>query len=185
MMEWLAYGDMQSMYYDYGNNVNYQDDSVYVNGQDVGTSDEYYQQAEDLAGTGAQAAPSDDTQWMPLGVFAMTHEKQTNANLILQLAVSKEGIIRGNYTATLANDTQPVQGSVDKKTQRAAWTIGDKTENVLETGIYNLTKDEAPMLVHWGKDRTEQWLLVRIKQDGQPSNDLNQTSQNGQPEGQN
>ena len=50
----------------------------------------------------------------------MTHDKQTNANLILQLAVNKEGIIRGNYTATLTNDTKPVQGSVDKKTQRAS-----------------------------------------------------------------
>ena len=102
---------------------------------------------------------------MPLGVFAMTHDKQTNADLILQLAVNKAGIIRGNYTATLTNDTKPVQGSVDKKTQRAAWTIGDNKENVLETGIYNLTKDEVPVLVHFGKDKTQQWLLVRVKQD--------------------
>ena len=28
-----------------------------------------------------------------------------------------------------------------------------------------LTKDEAPVLVHFGKDRTEQWLLVRLKKD--------------------
>ena len=37
----------------------------------------------------------------------------------------------------------------------------------METGIYNLTKDEAPMLVHFGKDKTEQWLLVRMDQDEQ------------------
>jgi hypothetical protein len=97
----------------------------------------------------------------------MSHEKQTKANLILQLAVNKQGIIRGNYTATMTNDTQPVTGSVDKKTQRAAWTIGKNKENVIETGIYNLTKDEAPVLVHFGKDKTEQWLLVRVKQDEQ------------------
>jgi hypothetical protein len=36
---------------------------------------------------------------------------------------------------------------------------------VIETGIYNLTKDEAPALVHFGADRTEQWVLVRIKKD--------------------
>ncbi len=97
----------------------------------------------------------------------MTHDKQTNSNLILQLAVNKAGVIRGNYTATLTNDTKPVQGSVDKKTQRAAWTIGDNKENVIETGIYNLTKDQVPILVHFGKDKTEQWLLVRVKQDQQ------------------
>jgi hypothetical protein len=45
---------------------------------------------------------------MPLGVFAMTHGDQTIANLILQLAVNKDGVIRGNDTATLTNDTKPV-----------------------------------------------------------------------------
>ena len=172
MTGWFGYGNTAPDYYNYGNNVTYQDNSVYVNGQDVGTSDQYYQQAQTLASTGTKAQPTDDEQWMPLGVFAMTHGDQTNANLVLQLAVSKEGIIRGNYTFTTTNDTKPVQGSVDKKTQRAAWTIGDNTDNVMETGIYNLTKDEAPMLVHFGKDKTETWVLVRVKQDeqqGQPS----------------
>jgi hypothetical protein len=56
---------------------------------------------------------------------------------------------------------------VDKKTQRAAWTIGDNKDNVMKTGIYNLTRDETPMLVHFGKDKTEQWLLVRMDQDEQ------------------
>jgi hypothetical protein len=173
------YGYEQPTYYDYGNNITYQDNSVYMNGEAVGTSDDYYQQAQTLATTGAQSQTTDDEQWMPLGVFAMTHDDQSKANLILQLAVNKEGIIRGNYTATLTDDTKPVQGSVDKKTQRAAWTIGDKTENVIETGIYNLTKDEAPALVHFGKDRTEQWLLVRVKQDEQ------QDQQQGQQSSQN
>ena len=41
---------------------------------------------------------------------------------------------------------------------------------MLDTGLYNLTKDEVPALLHYGKDRTEQWLLVRVKQNApQPS----------------
>jgi hypothetical protein len=167
MNDWLGYGNTQPTYYDYGNNVTYQDNSVYVDGQPVGTSDEYYQQAQDLASTGQNAADGDDQQWMPLGVFAMTTDQQSDANTVLQLAVNKQGVIRGNYTNTTSNDTKPVQGSVDKKSQRAAWTIGDKKENVMETGIYNLTKDEASALVHIGKDKTEQVLLVRLKQDDQ------------------
>ena len=43
------------MYYNYGNNVTYQDNSVYMNGQDMGTADQYYQQAQELASTGAAA----------------------------------------------------------------------------------------------------------------------------------
>ncbi len=162
---WFGYNDVAPVYYDYGNNLTYQDDAVTMNGQNMGTPEQYYEQAADLASSGAEAPTGDDVPWMPLGVFAMTHDKQTKANLILQLAVNKDGVIRGNYTATLTNDTQPIHGSVDKKTQRAAWTVGDHKENVIETGIYNLTKDEAPILVHFGQDRTEQWLLVRLSQD--------------------
>ena len=81
----------------------------------------------------------------------------------IQLAVNKQGVIRGNYTDTATNKTQLVQGSVDKQTQRVAFTVGDNTKDVVETGLYNLTKDEAPCLIHFGKDRTEQWLLVRLK----------------------
>lgn len=164
---WFGYNDWAPVYYDYGGTIHYQDGSVYVNGQDAGTSDQYYGEAQDLADQGAQAQTADDESWLPLGVFSMTHGDQSKTNLVLQLAVNKQGIIRGNYTDTaLTNDSRTVQGSVDKKTQRAAWTIGKNTDNVIETGIYNLTKDEASVLVHFGKDRTEQWVLVRLKKDG-------------------
>ena len=33
-----------------------------------------------------------------------------------------------------------------------------------ETGLYNLTQDESPALIHIGKDKTQQWTLVRLKQ---------------------
>jgi hypothetical protein len=49
---------------------------------------------------------------------------------------------------------QEVYGSVDKKTQRAAWTVGDRKEPVFEAGMANLTKSETTVLVHLGKDRT-------------------------------
>jgi hypothetical protein len=35
---------------------------------------------------------------------------------------------------------------------------------VFEAGIENLTKDQTPVLVHFGADRTQQWLLVRVQQ---------------------
>jgi hypothetical protein len=58
--------------------------------------------------------------------------------------------------------TTPIYGSLDKKTQRVAWTIGKKNDRVFDTGIYNLTKSEAPVLVHIGNTRTMQMLLVRV-----------------------
>jgi hypothetical protein len=161
---YFNYDSYPPMYYDYGNNVTYQDNDVYVNGQDAGTAAQYYDQAASLASSGTQAqAPSDDN-WLPLGVFALCKTDQTKSDVTVQLAVNRDGILRGNYTDTVINQTQLIHGSVDKKTQRVAFTIGDNTTNVVETGLYNLTKDEAPALIHFGKDRTEQWLLVRLKQ---------------------
>ena len=63
-----------------------------------------------------------------------------------------------------AGTSVPVQGAVDKQSQRLAWTVGNNKTTVGETGIYNLTKDEAPALIHVGKDKTQQWTLVRLKQ---------------------
>jgi hypothetical protein len=156
--------------YNYGSTVVTEDNSVYVDGQPAGTTEEYYQQAATLAQTGAQAPATDDEQWLPLGVFAMSRERATNSNMVIQLAVNKQGVIRGNFTDTKTNETLAVQGSIDKQAQRAAWTIGDKTANVMETGLYNLTKDEVPALLHYGSERSEQWLLVRVTQGDQSPN---------------
>ena len=61
-------------------------------------------------------------------------------------------------------------GSLDKQTQRVAFTAGDYKNTVFETGLNNLTKNEAPLLIHYGQDRTEQWLLVRLQnKDGEDS----------------
>ncbi len=163
---WFGYAGYDSyapIYYDYGTNVTYNDGSVYVNNQPVGTSEEYYQQAANYASAGQQDVSSDG-DWLPLGVFALTRDESQHATGTLQLAVNKQGIIRGNYTDSLASQPLTVKGSVDKKTQRVCFTIGDDQTNIVETGLYNLTKDEAPALVHLGKDRTQQWLLVRLKQ---------------------
>lgn len=165
MAGYYGYGTTQPMYYDYGNNVTYDGNNVYVNGQDAGTSEEYYDQASELASTGSQSEASQDGDWMPLGVFALTQTDQKESDVSIQLAVNKQGVIRGNYTDQAKNQNQVIQGSVDKEQQKAAFTVGDNSTNVYETGLYNLTKDEAPILLHLGKDQTQQLLLVRLKKD--------------------
>jgi len=101
-------------------------------------------------------------------VFALPSVLAVVAVLLFR-AVNKDGIVRGNYFNTKDNNNQQVDGSVDKKTQRIAWVVEDKKNIIFDTGLYNLTKDETPVLVHFGKDKTEQWLLVRLKQP--PQND--------------
>jgi hypothetical protein len=154
----------QPVYYDYGSNVVYEGDTVYVNGDSGGTQTQYAEQAVALAATGKQAEASKEEEWLPLGVFAMVQGEGTDSNDLFQLAVNKAGTIRGNYYNALSDTTLPVYGSVDKKSQRAAWTVGDRKEPIYEAGFANLTKSETPMMAHFGKDRSQQWTLIRIEQ---------------------
>jgi hypothetical protein len=45
---------------------------------------------------------------------------------------------------------------------------------VVETGLGNLTRNEAAALVHYGPDQVETWLLVRLEEPEQ-SNSLRQS----------
>jgi hypothetical protein len=152
--------------YDYGNNVTCNNGNVTVNGQPAGTAEEFSQQADDLAQTGVEAQPADTDKWMPLGVFAMVRDETQHPHLIMQLAVNQQGILRGNYTDEVTDSVQPIHGSVDQKTQRAAWTVGDNKTTVMEAGLSNLSQGEAPALIH-KNGTTDRWLLVRLNQPDQ------------------
>ena len=151
------------IYYDYGNNVSYQDNQVYYGDQPIASAEDYYQQTATLAQSQPAANPATD-DWLPLGVFGLIRGSETNPRYVMQLAVNKAGAVGGNYWDTVSGTSLPIHGAVDKKTQRLAWTVGDNKDTVGETGIYNLTKDEAPALIHLGKEKTQQWTLVRLKQ---------------------
>jgi hypothetical protein len=156
------------IYYDYGNTITYQDGNVYTNDQISGTAEAYSAQAFSLANAGATAELPKEEQWLPLGLFALCKPGDTKSDITIQLAVNRAGIIRGNFIDDSKNETLPIQGSVDKKTQKVAFTVGDNKTTVLETGLYNLIKPEAPALIHFGKDRTEQWLLVGVQKPTDP-----------------
>ena len=160
---YLGFGP-QPYTYNYGDDIVYQDNNVYVAGQPAGTAEQYAQQATTIAEAGQTASAPKDADWQALGVYALVQGEEKTSNNIFQLAVNKEGIIRGNYYDGLMDTTTEVFGSVDKKTQRAAWTIGKKKDRVFEAGVYNLTQAEVPVLVHFGADQTQQWMLVRMEQ---------------------
>ncbi len=130
-----------------------------LDGQNVGTAEEFSQQASDLAEAGADATVSDSDKWMPLGVFAMVRNDKQHPQLILQLAINKQGVLRGNYTDEVTDHTLPIRGAVDQQTQRAAWIVGDNRNSVMEAGVNNLTQGETRALLH-KNGKTERWLLV-------------------------
>ncbi len=159
-----AYGASPA-YYDYGETIYYEGDQVYEGGKPIATAEQYYQQAVSLASSAVSKPPKDE-EWLPLGVFAIAAGQSTDSNMMLQLAVNKQGVIQGTYQNTTTDTARPVRGMVDKKTQRAAWTFADgkNTDIIMETGLFNLTQDQAEALVHFGKDKTQQWLMVRLPQ---------------------
>ena len=106
-----------------------------------------------------------EAEWMPLGTFAIsTNEKDNQPSQVVQLAVSKEGIVSGTLFNVDTDQAQAVQGQVDKETQRVALRFGESDSVVAETGLYNLTQEEAPVLVHFGTERFENYLLVRLEE---------------------
>jgi hypothetical protein len=160
---WYGFGAVQPIYYDYGNNISYQGDQVYYGDQPVATADQYYQQAAALAES--QPAPDPNAgEWMPLGVFGLVKGAESDPHYVMQLAANKSGAVAGNYYDVLSGASFPLRGAVDQKNQRLAWTVGDNKTTVGETGICNLTRDVSPALIHLGKDKTQQWTLVRLKQ---------------------
>ena len=166
---WVNPGWAEPVYYNYGSNVYYQDDSVYYGDQAYAPAADYAQEAEQIAtSVPADAAPAAE-DWLPLGVFAVTEDGQNTGadpTLFLQLAVSKQGILSGTLQNTVTGEVKNIEGMVDRGTQRAAWTVAGQTRPVMETGLPNLTQDTAGALVHFADGTTQQWLLVRLDQPG-------------------
>ena len=126
-------GRVQPMPYNYGTNITYQDNQVYYGNQPVATADEYYQQAATLAAEAPRPA-AESGDWLPLGVFALVQKEQSDPHYVIQLAVNKSGAIAGNYTDLISGTTSPIQGAVDNKTQRVAWTM-ETTRRLAKPGL--------------------------------------------------
>ena len=150
------------IYYDYSQNVVYDQGTVYYGDQPVATARQYYDEALHLADAGQNTS---DEQWLPLGIFGVAAEGQASTDKLIQLAVNKDGAIRGNYQDLIADKITPIVGSVNKETQRVAMKIEGNDLLVAETGLYNLTNDEVPVLLQFGADRQEDRTLIRLSEE--------------------
>jgi hypothetical protein len=157
----------QPVYYDYGTggNVTYQDNRVYIGDEPIASTEEFAQSAASLATVpepeSQQAA--EEAEWLPLGTFALTTDPDDlDPSRIVQLAVNRQGIVSGTLYNKDTDRTQAIQGRVDEQTQRVSFRIGESEDVIVETGLYNLTQDEASVLVHFGTETRDSYLLVRL-----------------------
>ena len=81
----------------------------------------------------------------------------------MQLALNKDGTISGTFYNTTTNEVYELEGEVDSSTKRAFWKIVDNKDSpVVETGIYNLTQDIVPILIHFSNGLTQNKVLIRV-----------------------
>jgi hypothetical protein len=159
LVGWLGWRDYP-LYYDYG----YSNGDYYWESSGSTTAaPSYTEQTTAIENT---PTPSSSAEWMPLGVFALSKDSDTTTttpSIYFQLALDRKGGITGTAYNSTTDALHEVIGLVDEKTQRAAWKVlGKDNAPILETGLYNLTQEQAPTLVRFENGTTQQMLLVRI-----------------------
>lgn len=88
-----------------------------------------------------------DSDWLPLGVFAVVPpdaaQQSDQAHNYQQLAVDRQGTIKGNFFDMISGTVQPIAGTVDRTALTASWTVGA-----------NGSRFTAPMRAFAGQPRT-------------------------------
>jgi hypothetical protein len=121
-------------------------------------------EAAKLAAGGA-TEPGADAKFLPLGVYTFAPEGQNEASAIVHLAISKQGVVRGTYFDINADKDENIQGAVDKKTGRVAWTVGPQGKVVFHTFLQDLTQPSGPVSVHFENGKTGEWTIARYTED--------------------
>jgi len=167
LVVWLPWKWRQPVYYYYDDNGSV----FYGESQDFSYLISVPQRSEFIARAVSIANKQrplliDASSWMPLGMYALSYDGESLSDFseYISLAISKEGFITGAYFNGTTGETFEIRGSVDSNSQRAAWKFVGRDWPIMESGLYNLTNDEATMLVHSADGRTESKVIIRLKQ---------------------
>jgi hypothetical protein len=105
---------------------------------------------------------SEAGEFLPLGVFALAPKSERDASALVQLAVNKQGDLRGNYYDVLTGQDQTVAGTVDKATQRAKFQVSPGGKVAFETTLASLTRPTGWVTLRFQDGKTRQWMLARF-----------------------
>ncbi|REK18669.1 MAG: hypothetical protein DWQ37_03800 [Planctomycetota bacterium] len=149
----------------------YDDTSSVYTGETDETDDSSYddqasqQPVSPSASAAARARARGD--YLPLGVFAVAPQGATDASAMLQLAVDKQGTLRGNYYDVLTGNDQSVTGTVDKQTQAVNFQLGSNGKVRFKTSLVSLTQPQGKLTLNYADGRTSDWVLARFDQKSQ------------------
>ncbi|PQO38219.1 hypothetical protein [Blastopirellula marina] len=140
----------------------YNESNVYVAGDDSSNVSQQEQAQEAQQLSQASTPANSDEQWLPIGVYALVQGNETQSQMLMQISVSKSGLISGSYYNVLSDNSQPLSGSVDKKTQQVAWAVAGNQKAVFQTDLNSLTQQETPVVVRYDDGTSHQMTLVRL-----------------------
>jgi hypothetical protein len=167
---WVTFGWPSHYYWDYGRGeyIYYDDGAIYVNGRWYQPAPVFYERTVQLVERAPDLTAEEAAQmeWLPLGVFAVTREGVAEPEVLVQLAVTQDGVIGGTAFVVNSEQSYPIEGIVEKETQRAVWAYTDDRGRriIQETSIFNLSQPEATGLVHYGPQDMHVIELVRLEQ---------------------
>lgn len=188
LTNWCGFGWSTPYYWDYGPGeyIYCNNGVVYVNGAWYEPAPVYYQQTVQLVEKVPVLAQevAAQTEWLPLGVFAVTPDGLKEPSVMVQLAVTKDGMIGGTAFDQKAGASYNVQGTVDKNTQRAVWSYEDanKKRIIMETSVNNLTQNESTGLVHYSPNDMRVVEFVRLQEPTGQAGELPAPPQPQQPQ---
>ncbi len=134
------------------------------------TYQESVQAPQEAVEAGQQANVPDDSQWMNLGNFGIIPYKATDMKYGIQLATTKDGVLRGIQWDMQANTSVELEGSIQKDTLRVAWQAKTANAPMFETSVDQLTQQESMVNVYDPISKSlVSWQLIQIDEKDLPA----------------
>ena len=118
----------------------------------------------DASATVSLSPEDSSSPWLPLGTFAAVPaggDRSLAPHLFLELAVHRDGTVRGNYFDAVSDAVHPVTGRFDRDTGALSWQIGSGGAK-FETTAEGLAGGRGEATVRRGSTERP-WLLIGLR----------------------
>lgn len=123
--------------------------------------------AKPIAGASANVSLGQEessSPWLPLGTFAAVpagSDRSLAPHLFLELALHRDGTVRGNHFDALSDAVHPVTGRFNRETGSLSWQIGSGGAE-FETTAEELAGGRGEAVVRRGSTK-QPWVLIGLR----------------------
>ena len=110
--------------------------------------------------------PSAPGEWMTLGVYSLVTGSGDSGTRMLELAVDKQGRVRGNYYDMVTNASHTVTGRIDQATQHVQWSLDTNKQLTFFAPLSQLTQPQGVVNVRFPGGQREEWQVTRLESAG-------------------